>query len=480
MNDRRDADSGTEPGASAGRRKRRGVALHWQILMGLLVGAGAGIVAHTMFPPSADGVADAGLAWTVRYIAEPLGQIFLRLIFMVVVPLVFCALVLGVAEMGNPRRLGRVGASTLVYTVVLSVISVVLGIALVNALRPGARLSADQRAALRQKYESAAEAKVAQARQAKSFRDSLLDIIPRNPLQEMVGATDGSSPGGGMLAVMFFALIFGVAATLAPQRTGPMLAVLEGVYDVVLVIVGMAMRIAPFGVAGLTFALTATLGLEIVSTLAWFVVTVLSGLSIHFIVVYSVVLVLFARMRPMRFFAAISDALITAFATSSSNATLPTTLRVANENLGLHREIGGFVLTVGSTANQNGTALYEGVTVLFLAQVFGVDLTLTQQIVVALMAILGGIGTAGVPSGSIPVIVMILISVNVPGEAIGVILGVDRVLDMCRTVLNVGGDLVIAACVDRSEGRRGAATAVVATDPPAAIGPAAIAPAIDG
>jgi DAACS family dicarboxylate/amino acid:cation (Na+ or H+) symporter len=378
---------------------------------------------------------------------------------MVVVPLVFCALVLGVAGMGNPRRLGRVGLRTLMYTVVLSVFSVVLGVGLVNTLRPGAHLSDEQRTQLRAKYESQAVAKVTQAKATKSVRDTLLDIIPRNPLQEMVGATDGTSPGGGMLAVMFFALIFGAAITVAPVRTAPIIAVFEGVYDVVLTIVGWAMHIAPVGVAGLTFSLTATLGFDIVRTLLWYVVTVLSGLSIHFVIVYSVALVFFARIRPWQFFSSASDALVTAFATSSSNATLPTTLRVAEHNLGIHREISGFVLTVGSTANQNGTALYEGVTVLFLAQVFGVDLTLSQQVIVALMAVLGGIGTAGIPSGSIPVVVMILLSVNVPGEAIGIILGVDRLLDMCRTVLNVAGDLVVAACVDRSEGtaRRGAA-----------------------
>jgi len=447
-----ETNAASPQGDSGADRSRRRLALHWQILIGLLVGAAGGVMAYHFWPPSPDGTPHAGLDRVVRYVAEPIGQIFLRLIFMVVVPLVFSALVLGVAEMGNPRRLGRVGLRTLLYTVVLSAISVVVGVGLVNSLRPGTHLAPEQRAELRARYASQAESKVAQLRQNKSVRETLLDIIPKNPLQEMVGSTDGSSPGGGMLAVMFFALIFGVAITLAPARTAPLIGVLEGVYDVVLVIVGMAMRLAPFGVAGLSFALTATLGFDIIHTLGWYVVTVMSGLTAHFVIVYSLALIIFARMRPLRFFTAILDALITAFATSSSNATLPTSLRVSEQNLGLHREIGGFVLTVGSTANQNGTALYEGVTVLFLAQVFGVELTLTQQIVVALMAIMGGIGTAGVPSGSIPVVIMILQSVNVPGEAIGIILGVDRVLDMSRTVLNVGGDLVVAACVDRAEG----------------------------
>ena len=257
-----------------------------------------------------------------------------------------------------------------------------------------------------------------------------------------------------MLAVMFFALIFGVALTLAPERTQPVVALLEGIYDTVMVIVGFAMRLAPLAVACLVFALTALLGVDILRMLAWYVVTVLGGLSLHFCVVYSLLLVLVARMNPLRFFGRISEAIVTAFATSSSNATLPTSLRVTEQNLGVRREIAGFVLTVGSTANQNGTALYEGVTVLFLAQVFGVHLTVAQQLTVALMAVLAGVGTAGIPGGSLPLVVVVLQTVGVPVEGIAIILGLDRLLDMCRTVLNVTGDIAVAVCVNRTEARR--------------------------
>jgi len=435
------------------RPRRRGLALHWQILIGLIIGAAAGLIANAWCPAQADGTPNPGLAWVVQNIAEPVGQIFLRLIFMVVLPLVFSALVLGVAEIGDVRRLGRVGLKTLLYTVGLSACSVAIGVGMANALQPGLRLGDKQRTALRQRYAAQTEEKVAQARQAKPLRETLLDIIPRNPLQEMVGALDGSSRGGGMLAVMFFALLFGIALTLAPERTKPLISVLEGIYDTVMVIVGLAMRLAPLGVAGLVFSLTALLGVEILKTLAWYVLTVLGGLTLHFLGVYSLVVGLFARLNPLRFFSRSSEALLTAFATSSSNATLPTSLRVAEHNLGIRREISSFVLTVGSTANQNGTALYEGVTVLFLAQVFGVDLSLTQQITVALLAVLAGIGTAGVPGGSLPLVVMVLQTVGVPAEGIGIILGVDRLLDMCRTTLNVAGDIAIAACVNRSESR---------------------------
>jgi DAACS family dicarboxylate/amino acid:cation (Na+ or H+) symporter len=430
------------------------MSLHWQILAGLVVGAVGGLAAGALCPPAPDGTANPALIWVVRNLAEPVGQVFMRLILMVVVPLVFSALVLGVAGLGDVRRLGRLGIRTLFYTVALSACSVAIGVGLTDTIQPGRHLDPQRQAALRNRY----QAVPAESAPARPVRETLLEIIPRNPLKEMVGALDGSSTGGGMLAVMFFALIFGVALTIVPQRTAALVAVLEGLYDVVMVIVGFAMRLAPLGVAGLVFALTAQLGLEILQTLAWYVLTVLLGLALHFFGVYSVVIAFLARMNPLRFFGRIADAMLTAFATSSSNATLPTSLRVTEENLGVRREIGQFVLTVGSTANQNGTALYEGVTVLFLAQVFGVELSLAQQIVVATMCILAGIGTAGVPAGSIPMIVVVLKAVGIPAEGIGLILGVDRLLDMCRTTLNVTGDIAIAACVDRVERCRAGGT----------------------
>jgi dicarboxylate/amino acid:cation (Na+ or H+) symporter, DAACS family len=447
----RERPSNGAAGAEDSARPRRRLGLHGQVLIGLVVGATAGLLANALCPPQADGTPNAGLLWVVRNIAEPVGQIFMRLIFMVVLPLVFAALVLGVTGLGDVRKLGRVGLRTLIYTVMLSACSVAIGVSLANILRPGTHLGEQQRSSLRQRYAPQTAEKVAQAKQAKPLRETLLDIIPRNPLQEMVGSVDGSSPGGGMLAVMFFALLFGIALMLAPARAGPVIGVLEGVYDAVMVIVGWAMRLAPLGVAGLVFSLAAVLGFDIIKMLGWYVLTVLCGLILHFVGVYSILVSVFGRLNPVRFLCRISDAVVTAFATSSSNATLPTSLRVTEENLGVRREIAGFVLTVGSTANQNGTALYEGVTVLFLAQIFGVDLTLAQQVTVALLAVLAGIGTAGVPGGSLPLVVVVLQSVGVPAEGIGIILGVDRLLDMCRTTLNVTGDIAVAVCVDRAE-----------------------------
>jgi dicarboxylate/amino acid:cation (Na+ or H+) symporter, DAACS family len=422
------------------------MALHWRILIGLLAGAVLGAAGNVLLGPQ-----HPALAWTIDNVAQPAGQIFLRLLFMVVVPLVFSALVLGVVEIGDLSRLRRMGVVTLMLTLLLSGASVGIGLGVANVIRPGDRLSEATRVELRERYmnQDPAHKAVEQSRQAKPIRTVILDLIPKNPLQEMVGALDGSSPGGGMLAVMVFALLFGAAISAQPDRMAALVAVLEGVYDVSMTIIGWAMALAPIGVAGLVFSLTATLGFEILATLGGFVAAVLLALTLHAVLVYGSVLRVVAGMSPLVFFSAISDAVVTAFGTSSSSATLPTSLRVAEENLGLHRETSRFVLTVGATANQNGTALYEGITVLFLAQVFGIELGFAQQATVVLMAVLAGVGTAGVPGGSLPLIAIVLTTVGVPAEGIGIILGVDRVLDMCRTTLNVSGDLVIAACVSR-------------------------------
>ncbi len=427
---------------------RKGLALHWQILVGLAVGAIAGLIANASHPDT-EALGRFSLAWI-----KPIGQIFLRLVFMVVIPLIVSALVLGIAGLGDVRKLGRMGFRTLVLTIVLSGISVVLGLTLANVVRPGEGLPEKSRAELRRlgQPREGTKAAVEKSKVEKSALQVIRDLFPENPLQDMALAFDPKYAGGGMLAVMVFALLFGVALTVAPARAGPLLGVLEGLYDVSMVIIGWAMKLAPLGVAALVFDLTAVLGIDILKTLATYVVTVIAGLGIHLFVVYSLVVLLLARRSPKSFFAQSSEAMLTAFGTSSSNATLPTSLRVADKKLGLRPAVSRFVLTIGATANQNGTALYEGITVLFIAQVFGADLSLGAQVKVLLMAVLAGIGTAGVPGGSLPLVGAVLISVGIPAEGIGIILGVDRLLDMCRTTVNVAGDLAVAAVVDRSEG----------------------------
>ena len=427
-----------------------------------MIGAVLGTASHVYFSRSQTAVAedfqdadgnrvDDRLDWVAVNVADPLGRIFLRLILMVVLPLVFSALALAVVELGGLRHLGRVGGWTLAFTLLLSLTAVMIGVFLVNTVEPGNRLSQEKREALSAQYAQGAQETIQKARQAKPLKDTLLDIIPENPLQEMVGALDGTSKGNGMLAVMFFALAFGLATAAVGETAATLVRVLEGLFAVSMAIIGFAMRLAPFGVACLVFAMTARLGGELLTTLAWFLVVTLSGFALQLFVVYPLFVLLAGRRNPLTFFRNVSDAMLMAFGTSSSNATLPTSLRVAEEELRLPPAISRFVLTVGATGNQNGTGLYEGVVVLFLAQVFGVELTLVQQVVVVLMAVLGGVGTAGVPGGSIPMIVIILQTIGVPGESVAIILGIDRILDMCRTVLNVTGDLALAACVARSE-----------------------------
>lgn len=406
----------------------------------MLAGALVGLAANALFGP------DERLQWFVRTVTYPAGQIFLRLIFMVVIPLIFAALVLGVAELGDLKRLGRIGLKTLAFTLALSSVSVVLGLTLVNLVKPGAGMPPEERAELLEMLgKSASEVQQPPVREGLQL---LLALIPDNPLRAMVDAFKGE-----MLAVMVFSVFIGVAATLCErQRVEPLMSLLRSVYEVVMKVISLAMLLAPYGVAALLFSLTARFGLEILGKLSWYVVTVIAGLALHQFGVYSLVLRYFVRYSPRVFFTRTREILLTAFSTSSSNATLPVSMRVAEQELGVPREIGGFVLTVGSTANQNGTALYEGVTVLFLAQFFGVELSLAAQATVVVMSILAGVGTAGVPGGSLPMVGALMVSIGVPWEGLGIILGVDRLLDMCRTVLNVTGDVVAAAYVARSEG----------------------------
>jgi DAACS family dicarboxylate/amino acid:cation (Na+ or H+) symporter len=255
-----------------------------------------------------------------------------------------------------------------------------------------------------------------------------------------------------MLHLMFFALMVGVGVALLPrEKTAEFVGALDGLFAICSRIIDIVMWLAPFAVFCLVFNNISRFGLDLLGALGWFLFATLLGLGIHMFGVYSLVVWWLGGRKPGVFFKRIQTAMLTAFSTSSSSATLPTALRVAKETLRLPREVAHFVLTVGATGNQNGTALYEGVVVLFLAQVFGVHLTVPQQVTVVLMSVLAGVGTAGVPGGSLPLIVIVMQSVGVPGEGIGIILGVDRILDMCRTVLNVTGDLAIATCVSRGE-----------------------------
>jgi DAACS family dicarboxylate/amino acid:cation (Na+ or H+) symporter len=419
----------------------RRLPLHTKIFIGMLAGALAGVAANLLFGKA------AGLQAFVANVTLPAGKIFLRLIFMVVIPLILSAIILGVAELGDPRHLGRVGLKTLLFTVVLSTISVLLGVGFANLVRPGAGMSEKARGDLIDVMRRTS-GELPPPAAPKTPLQTLLDLVPENPVEAMANAFRGD-----MIAVMVFALVLGVALTLVERRkVEPLLQWLQALLEGVMRVIDFAMLLAPYGVAALLFTVTALTGLDVLARLGLYVATVLVALALHQFVTYALVVRYLAAYPPRQFYSRIREVMVTAFSTSSSNATLPTTLRVAEHNLGIPRSIGGFVLTLGSTLNQNGTALYEGVTVLFLAQFFGVPLTLGQQVIVVLLSILAGIGTAGVPGGSLPLVTALLVTIGVPPEGIGIILGVDRLLDMCRTVLNVTGDLTVAACVAHTEG----------------------------
>lgn len=423
--------------------------LHTKIFFGMVVGVVAGLIIKQV------GLAPETLETIVSWV-EPIGQIFLRMVFMTVIPLVFAALVLGIAEIGDLKRVGKIGMRLLLYSLIVSSISVFIGIALVNTFEPGHSLSPETRDYLTLQFQekSASAEKNAGLAQERSVGDIITNIVPKNPLADMVRAFDPNYTGGGLLAVMFFALIFGVAmASADAEKTTTLKSFFEGLYEVVIKIIGYAMQLAPYGVAALLFNLTISVGASFLMVLLQYVLIVLAGLAIHQFVTYSIILKYFANRNPIEFLRKSTEVILTAFSTSSSNATLPTAISVSINKLKIPKPIANFVLTIGSTANQNGTALFEGITVLFLAQCFNVELSLASQVTVVFLCILAGIGTAGVPGGSLPVIVTILVSIGVPGEAIGLIYGVDRILDMSRTVLNVTGDITAAAYIQRVEER---------------------------
>ncbi|MBW3560320.1 MAG: dicarboxylate/amino acid:cation symporter [Proteobacteria bacterium] len=417
------------------------------MLGGFVLGLAAGLLVY-----AAPGE-PAWVDWVTTYVTGPIGQIFLRLLFMLVLPLLFAALATGVAEMGDVAALGRTGWRTLAFTLVVSAIAVVIGLVFVNVFQPGAGVDPITRDALLAEGRSGAAGIVESAPESIGGPEFFLEMIPRNIVQ---AAADNQ-----ILAVIVFALFFGIGLVIAKGPAVDQLKqTLDGLLQVVMALLGIVIRLAPIAVAALMFNLAAVFGWDLLEKLAAYVAVALGAMAVHMFVVYPLLVKLVGGMSPVAFFRGVQPAIVVAFSTASSNATLPTALEVAETRLNLPGRISRFVLTVGATANQNGTALFEGVTVLFLAQVFNVELSLGQQLMVMLVCILGGIGTAGVPAGSLPVVALILGMVRVPPEAIALILGVDRLLDMCRTTLNVTGDLVAATVVSRGEPRDAVAPAL--------------------
>lgn len=419
----------------------KGLALHYKVLIGFVLGTALGLAGHAL---ALDAAWIHGL---IDYATKPFGQIFLNLLFMLVVPLIFSALVLGVAELGDIAALGRLGWKTLIYTAVVTAAAVGIGLLCVNLLQPGLHMDP----ALVQKTLSSNVLKAGEiVSKGNELRlmDLLVNIVPHN----IVGAMGDDKQ---KLGIVFFALMIGIGLVMKPTKgTHAFKNTMQGLFEICMHLIGMFIKLAPYAVACFMFNLTFQLGIDVIQSLIWFVLTVLLALAIHGFVVIPLWVKLMGRMSPRLFFRETQEATLTAFATASSTATLPVTLRVAEDNLKLPRKVSRFVLTVGASANHHGTALFEGITVLFLAQVYGLHLPLTQQLMVLVLCILGGIGTAGIPSGSLPVIAMICGIIGIDPSGIGIIIGVNTFLDMCRTSLNVTGDLATAVVVAQRSGEK--------------------------
>lgn len=409
-----------------------------KLLMGFVLGLIFGLIAYYAFPQKEN-------AWMEPFVevCKFAGMLFLRIIMAVVVPLIVSALILGVFELAKGHGLGKVARRSIFFTILFSTLAVVIALVMVNVIQPGKGVEFDKEALAK----NAGVIKIeenARVAKTKSWQDYIVDLVPQNPVDSAARAFSGE-----IVAVMIFSLIFGYALslTIKNDEEHPIIKVLDAVFKASLKVIEWALKLAPYGIFGLVFNTTYSMGGRFLGNLAAYAGVVIGAILIQQFVVYTIALKAFGKVNPLAFMKKCREVYIYAFSTSSSNATLPVALEAADKKLNIPDNISRFVLTIGASANQNGTALFEGITVLFIAQVYGIDLTMGQQLIVVLMSILAGIGTAGIPGGSLPLIVVLMMQVGVPPEGIGLVLGVDRLLDMCRTTLNVSGDLVIAQCV---------------------------------
>ncbi len=400
--------------------------LHTQILIGLVLGALAGML--------------IGPSITV---IRPFGTLFIRLITMIVVPLVFASLVVGTASLDDIRKLGRIGIKTVLYFTCTTAIAISLGVFLAKVLGPGRNLDPETKSQLLENYNQVASENIQKAIVDKpGLTDIFVNIVPDNPFRALAE--------GDMLEVIFFGLFLGIAITLLPKdKQKPLVSFFDSLSETMIQIVHIVMKMAPVGVFALIAAIIGEFGIGILLTLLKYTLVTLAGLAIHGAVVYPLAMKLFSTMTFRKFFTGMRDAQVVAFSTSSSSATLPVTMECAEEKLGVPREIASFVLPIGTTINMDGTALYQGVAAIFISQVYGMDLSITNQLLIVVTATLASIGAAGVPGVGIITLTLVLKTIGVPLEGIALIIGVDRILDMCRTVINVTGDascsVVIAA-----------------------------------
>ena len=419
--------------------------LHWKIIIGLVLGLIFGVLA----------AANGWGGFTTNWIA-PFGKIFINLLKLIAVPLVLSSLITGVASLSDLKKLSRIGGKTITIYIVTTAISVTIGLVSVNLLKPGDTVPEDMKVKLQETYKSAASGKLEAADQIKERR-------PLQPIVDMVPSNFFSSASNNrnMLQVVFVAIIIGIALIQIPKnKARPVLDFMEGINDLVIKLVDNIMLMAPIGVFALIAdTITSVAGdnlnnvLELLSALGFYMMAVIIGLIIHMMFTYTAVLKIFSNMSLKKFYQGIAPAQLLAFSTSSSGATLPVTMERCEDELGVSEEVSSFVLPLGATINMDGTALYQAVAAVFIAQTLGMDLTLGAQLTIVLTAVLASIGTAAVPGAGIIMLIIILEAIGVPSAGIALILGVDRILDMMRTVTNVTGDASVAVAVASSEGQ---------------------------
>lgn len=419
--------------------------LHWKIIIGLVLGLIFGVLA----------AANGWGGFTTNWIA-PFGKIFINLLKLIAVPLVLSSLITGVASLSDLKKLSRIGGKTITIYIVTTTIAVTIGLVSVNLLKPGDTVPEDMKVKLQETYKSAASGKLEAADQIKERR-------PLQPIVDMVPSNFFSSASNNrnMLQVVFVAIIIGIALIQIPKnKARPVLDFMEGINDLVIKLVDNIMLMAPIGVFALIAdTITSVAGdnlnnvLELLSALGFYMLAVIIGLIIQMVFTYTAVLKIFSNMSLKKFYQGIAPAQLLAFSTSSSAATLPVTMERCEDELGVSEEVSSFVLPLGATINMDGTALYQAVAAVFIAQTLGMDLTLGAQLTIVLTAVLASIGTAAVPGAGIIMLIIILEAIGVPSAGIALILGVDRILDMMRTVTNVTGDASVAVAVASSEGQ---------------------------
>jgi len=415
--------------------------LYQKILIGLVLGVLAGVVANVF-----------ELEWLRAFLGglQPLGTAFIRLITMIVIPLIVASLLVGTASLGDIRKLGRIGGKTVAYYMITTAIAVTIGLVVSNVVRPGSRIDPATREQLAEAFREEAAGKIALAADKPTVTEVLLDMIPSNPF--------ASAAAGDLLPLIIFTVIFGAAVSLiAGERRNAVLTFFHGVNDAVMVIIDWVMKLAPYAVFVLIAAVVARFGLDLLRSLLIYALAVVAGLTLHAFGTYGLSVRFLGRLSPRRFYARVAQAPLVAFSTSSSSAALPVTMETAEEHLGVSKEVSSFVLPLGATINMDGTAMYQAVAVMFIAQIYGVPMDIGAQLTIVLTATLASIGAAGVPSAGIITLILVLQSVGLGAHTeagIALILGVDRILDMARTAVNVTGDLTAAVFVARSEGER--------------------------